>query len=157
MPNEVRPGALLIALVDEVGRLRGRFSSAFDPVRQECGCSDLEMMVLSAVAGAASPPIVPQIGRSLGHPRQVIQRIADDLERRGLIRFADNPDHKRARLLMPTETGKSLKIKADEDGLRISDKLASALDEARLAALVSGLRAVRAQIEAELRGTQQDN
>ena len=49
------------------------------------------MLVLSAVAGALSPPTVPQIGRSLGHPRQVIQRIADALVARGLIGFEDNP------------------------------------------------------------------
>lgn len=148
---------MLITLVDEIARLRGRLSSAFSPVRQKHGCSDLEMLVLSAVAGAATPPIVPQIGRSLGHPRQVIQRVSDDLERRGLLRFVDNPEHKRARLLTLTEAGRVLKASADRDGLQIAEDLAGTLDVGTLAHLVAGLRLLRERIEATLRTQPEQN
>ena len=83
-------------------RLQGRLKGAFTDSRLSTGLGETEMTVLNAVAEAPSPPTVPQIGRALGHPRQVIQRAANALITAGLIATRDNPDHKRAVLLIPT-------------------------------------------------------
>lgn len=41
----------------------------------------------------------------MGLTRQSVQRIANDLEADGLVAFADNPDHRRAKLVLPTSQG----------------------------------------------------
>ncbi|MBB4194799.1 DNA-binding MarR family transcriptional regulator [Rhizobium aethiopicum] len=48
---------------------------------------------------------VAQIARALGLARQGVQRIADVLEGEGLIAYADNPQHQRAKLVLLTEKG----------------------------------------------------
>lgn len=140
-----------IALLDELARMRGRTLAVFRDARATIDLSELEGVVLAAVAGAAHPPTVPQIGRSLGHPRQVIQRTADALVARGLVAQADNPDHKRARLLVATEAGAALKRVADEEGLLIAGAMTAGLDAALIMDTVQGLRTVREAIEANLR------
>ncbi|MGB3847509.1 MAG: hypothetical protein WA940_16685, partial [Sphingopyxis sp.] len=58
---------------DEVARLRGRMRALYADTRAQSGLPEMELTVLTAVVNAASAPTVAQIGRSLGHPRQVVQ------------------------------------------------------------------------------------
>lgn len=115
------------------------------------GLTEVENIVLTAVTGASHPPTVPQIGRSLGHPRQVIQRAADALVVRGLIDWRDNPDHKRARLLTATVEGERLRHLADVAGLERAAQFSCGIDPDLLAATVAGLRTIRESIETNLR------
>jgi DNA-binding MarR family transcriptional regulator len=85
---------------DEVARLRGRMRALYADTRAASGIAEMELTVLTAAVNAADAPTVAQIGRSLGHPRQVVQRAANALAERGLVTFADNPDHKRASLIV---------------------------------------------------------
>jgi len=142
---------LFIRLLDELARARGRTMAAFRDLRVARGLTEVENVVLTAVTGADQPPTVPQIGRSLGHPRQVIQRAADTLVARGLIAWRDNLDHKRARLLVPTATGEQIRQLSDQAGLERAARLAASIDPALLAATVAGLHTIRAAIEANLR------
>lgn len=142
-----------VALLDELARMQGRTLSVFRGMNLALGLSELESVVLSAVVGAARPPTVPQIGRSLGHARQVIQRASDALMARGLIASLDNPDHRRARLLVPTTAGRELKQAADQEGLALADAMTNGLDGALIARVVQDLHAVRVAIESNLRRT----
>jgi DNA-binding MarR family transcriptional regulator len=142
---------LLIQLLDEIARMRGRLTSAFAEGRIASGLSDLEMVVLNAVFGAAQPPTVPQIGRSLGHARQVIQRAATTLVEKGLLDWVANPDHKRAHRLIVTDHGAALKAQADADGLAVAARLAEGMDAALLGRAVESLHAIRESIEAHAR------
>ena len=141
----------LVGLVDETSRLTGRLKSLFAASRQSVGLNDSEIMVLNAVVEADRAPTVAQIGRSLGHPRQLIQRAANSLRDAGLIEAADNPDHKRAPLLAPTQAGLALKRKADALAEEIAERLMPALDESGLRETTQALRAIRKQLEARLR------
>ena len=107
----------LIGVVDEVVRLQGRFSDLFEEPRELSGVNRLESTVLTAVLEALTPPTVPQIGRSLGHPRQVIQRAVNELLSRGLLKKQPNPDHKRVPLLVGTD--KAYESKRVTDGLAL--------------------------------------
>jgi DNA-binding MarR family transcriptional regulator len=142
----------LIDLVDEVTRLSGRLKSTFASSRREAGLNESEMTVLNSVVEARSPPTVAQIGRSMGQPRQLIQRAANSLMEAGLVETAPNPDHKRAVLLRPTESGTKLKREADARADAIAEELTAEMDiEAARAATVA-VRAIRKQLEARLRG-----
>jgi DNA-binding MarR family transcriptional regulator len=145
----------LIGLVDEVTRLSGRLKSTFAASRREAGLNESEMMVLNAVVEAQRPPTVPQIGRSMGQPRQLVQRAANSLAGAGLIETALNPDHKRAVLLLPTERGLRLKRDADARADAIADELGQDLDHAAAREATQALRALRKQLEARLRQIEQ--
>jgi DNA-binding MarR family transcriptional regulator len=141
----------LVGLVDETSRLTGRLKSVFAESRQSVGLNDSEIMVLNAVVEADRAPTVAQIGRSLGHPRQLIQRAANSLRDADLIETVDNPDHKRAPLLAATDKGLALKRKADALAEQIAEQLMPALDESGVREATVALRALRRQLESRLR------
>jgi DNA-binding MarR family transcriptional regulator len=141
----------LIGLIDSVSRMHGRLRSAFADMHGEAGISEMEMTVLTAVVEASHPPTVPQIGRSLGHPRQVIQRAANSLIQAGIIETAPNPDHQRAALLAATDIGRSMKHAADRRAAVIADDVLQSIDPITVANLSASLDALRTQIEAYVR------
>jgi len=145
------PADLFIALIDEIQRMRGRLKTATAAFVDPDGPTGLAGTVLAAVVGAASPPTVPQIGRSLGYPRQTVQRQADELIARGLIVGVDNPDHKRARRLLPTQAGQAQQDRAHAASLVWAAQLMDGIDSAQLSGAVDTLRAIRARIEADAR------
>lgn len=136
---------------DEVARLRGRMRALYADTRAASGLPEMELTVLTAVVNAATPPTVAQIGRSLGHPRQVVQRAANRLAELGLVELADNPDHKRASLIIATEVGLALKA-ADHDRAQAETRAVLArIDGGAFAEAADRLHAIRAAIEAYLR------
>jgi DNA-binding MarR family transcriptional regulator len=141
----------LVGLIDEVVRSGARLRSAFAETRRQTGLGESEFMVLNAVVEADRPPTVAQIGRSLGRPRQLVQRAANALVDSGLVATQANPDHKRAALLVPTATGRELKRKADDHADSIAERLGEGLDSAGLEVLAAGLSALRKSLETRLR------
>lgn len=147
----------LVGLVDEVARLNGRLKSTFATSRRAIGLGESEIMVLNAVVEAERAPTVAQIGRSLGHPRQIIQRAANSLIAEGLIEAVPNPDHKRAVLLVPTAAGTTLKRKADATADAVAADLCALIDMAMVREATVALRAVRRHLETSLRASNRDD
>jgi DNA-binding MarR family transcriptional regulator len=141
----------LVGLVDETIRLNSRLRSVFGTARAGCALNDSEHMVLNAVVEAEQAPTVAQIGRSMGHARQLVQRAANALRDAGLIETCDNPDHKRAALLRPTPAGVALKRAIDARADEIAQQLVPGLDPEEIRAAAAALQALRKQIEARLR------
>ncbi len=142
---------LLVRLVDEITRTQGRIKHLFSEVRYESGLGPTERLVLAAILEADTPPTVPQIGRSLGHPRQVIQRAVNSREEAGYVDKLDNPDHKRAPLLAATGAGTSLKRQTDRLALEVADAFIADFDKDALGRLVGDLHRFRQAIEKHLR------
>lgn len=145
----------LIGLIDATSRLRGRLKSAFAGSAEDLGLNEMEMTVLNAVTEARTPPTVPQIGRALGHPRQVIQRAANALVESGMIAVSANPDHKRAVLLIATPAGEALKHEADARGHAIASQLLRSLDAALVIEANELLETLRKQLDAHFRTEQE--
>jgi len=141
----------LVGLSDELIRLNGRMKALFAGARRSEGLGDSELSVLNAVVEADRPPTVPQIGRSFGQPRQIVQRAANSLMAAGLIETVPNPDHKRAVLLRATEQGLAMKRGMDARADEVADSIAAELDADAVRAATLALRAVRKQLEAQLR------
>lgn len=141
----------LVGLSDELIRLGGRMKATFAGARREEGLGDSEMSVLNAVVEADRPPTVPQIGRSFGQPRQLVQRAANSLMAAGLIEAEANPDHKRAVLLLPTERGTALKREIDERADAIAAEIGAGVDTDLIREATAALNTIRKQLEARLR------
>ncbi len=146
--NEYHP---VIALIDEVIRVNSRLRSVFEGTTEASGLNSMQLTVLTAVVESKQPPTVPQIGRSLGHPRQVINRATKVLMEQGLIEALDNPDHKRAPLLVATKAGELLKKKTDAKAISAADELLARIDEGSFRKLTKDLQKLREEIEAHAR------
>ncbi len=141
----------LVSLSDELIRLGGRLKTLFADARRSEGLNDSELAVLNAVVEADRPPTVPQIGRSFGQSRQIVQRAANSLIKAGLIEPLPNPDHKRAMLLQATAEGVVLKRGIDERAAAIAGEVAGAIDDAAVREATAALRVIRKGMEAQLR------
>ncbi len=141
----------LAAVFDEVSRLKSRLGTLFAEAGGASPLSALESTVLTAVLEARRPPTVPQIGRSLGHHRQAVQRAARALCDAGLLVTVANPDHKKAHLLRPTDTGIALYEQRRADAQASTRAVMERLDAAACLRLADALRHLRGQIEDYLR------
>lgn len=138
---------------DELARSRGRLRELFAERRAQTGLAEMELTVLTAAVNASAPPTVAQIGRSLGHPRQVVQRASNRLAALGLLEFVENPDHKRAALLVATQAGETLKAADNARSQAIRDALVARIGPAAFADAADRLHAIRREIEAFLKET----
>ena len=145
-----------LQLVDEISRLQGRLKTLFAKFQDATGLSRMEQLVLASVRGSLVPPTVSQIGRSLGFPRQAIQRAANDLEKKGLIEKAHNPDHKRAPLLLATDKGLELKNKSDALALATANAMLGKVDAEMCQQISAEVRQLRKAIEAHLRSEESE-
>lgn len=142
---------LLTEYFDEMLRGKSRLAVVSDLFAPEDGPKGLAMTVLTAVVRAEYPPTVSQIGRSLGYPRQTIQRHADALIGDGLIDAINNPDHKRAKRLEPTEAGREVYASSHEASLAWAREFTADLDADDIRTTLKTMRAIRAKIEAVAR------
>lgn len=141
----------MLVLMDELIRTTSRLNGVFGDLSRDFEVSRMELAVLTAVVESERPPTVPQIGRSLGHPRQVIQRAANQLLERDLIRSEPNPDHKRAVLLVANEAGVLLKEAVDRQALASVEALMQGLDMQECEQLARDLRKLRRGVETYVR------
>lgn len=137
----------LLSLIEELLRLRSRFEMLFENVHDDSSLSTLQMLIMFSVFEAPTPPTVPQVGRNLGHPRQVIQRAANELVEAGILQTAPNPHHKRAKLLVPTAKAHKMKREAEERAIEIAGSVLDKISARRCSTLTKDLRALRQDID----------
>jgi DNA-binding MarR family transcriptional regulator len=97
-------GTALSELAVRVFQLEGRLAAAGDALAEPFGQTAARWRVLAAVE--REPLTVADIARAWALARQSVQRIADLLEREGLIAYGENPRHARAKLVTLTEEGR---------------------------------------------------
>jgi DNA-binding MarR family transcriptional regulator len=103
--NRSAAGDAFSTLVVTVFQLDGALAAAGDALAQPAGQTSARWRVLAAVEH--SPMSVAQIARAWRLARQSVQRVADLLERDGLVTYEDNPAHLRAKLVQLTPAGRS--------------------------------------------------
>ena len=76
------------------------------------------------------PLTVPQIAEMRPTSRQRMQRLADELAAEGLVKFIDNPKHRRSRLVQLTPKGEARYRELNARFLGIASTMGVALSEA---------------------------
>ena len=79
--------------------------AAGDRLVADLGLTSARWQILGAIVAAERPQPVAWLARDMGANRQNVQRIVNDLEKEGLVRFEPNPHHRRAQLVVLTEKG----------------------------------------------------
>jgi DNA-binding MarR family transcriptional regulator len=105
-PKRSPAGDAFAAFAITVLQLAGHLNAAGDALARPAGQSAARWQVLAAAEHGSFS--VAQIAKTLGLARQGIQRIADVLAKEGLVRYADNPAHRRAKLVLLTLNGRAV-------------------------------------------------
>ncbi|WOJ89084.1 MarR family transcriptional regulator [Methylocapsa polymorpha] len=139
--------ATVTELILETFRLNGRLIEAGDELVRPLELTSARWQVLGAMDRSAVPLPVASIARNMGLSRQAVQRLAKELEKGGLVRFAKNPHHERARLVTMTEKGRAAFAAAMAKQAPWAEALAEGLSPDLLSEALAVLRALRVKLE----------
>lgn len=149
MISHTKSGEAFTALILEAFRFNGRLLAAGDRLTRPLKLSSARWQVLGAIE--ERPLSAAQVARNMGLSRQSVQRIADSLEKDGVIEYALNPDHKRAKLVQLTENGRSVVKKLGQAQIRWSNRIAAGAIPGEIDAAMAMIRKFRLRLEADHR------
>ena len=138
-------------LILEVFRLNGRLLSAGDALTRPVGQTSARWQVLGALDEEGRT--VADIGRRMGLTRQSVQRTADLLEADGLVSYADNPAHQRAKLATLTSHGRATLDTITSRQIAWANRVASPFTQDDFQHAIRTLRHVRQALEASIART----
>lgn len=144
-PKHTPGAAVATELILEVFRLNGLLLAAGDRLTADLGLTSARWQVMGAIAEA--PLTVAAIGRRMGLTRQAVLRVANDLAAQGFAAFAENPDHKRAKLLGLTDRGRNALAEVTGRQIAWSNDLADGLPLPALRDAVTAVRSLRSRLE----------
>ena len=134
-------------MVLEIFRVNGQLLAEGDRLSKQEGLTSARWQVIGALRIADEPLTVAQIARNMGLTRQSVQRIVDLLSLDGLIEMQPNPRHKRARLALLTEDGRTLAERMSVIQREWADSLAHQCDEAELLAALDVLTRLQVALD----------
>jgi len=134
-------------LILETFRLNGRLLEAGDKLVRDLGLTSARWQVLGGIEAATVPLPIAQVARNMGLSRQAVQRLANEMERDGLVCFAPNPHHVRARLVLMTDHGQAAFRSAMAKQRRWAASLAEGFSSDSIESAARVLRALRHKLE----------
>lgn len=138
-------GRVLTDLILEVFRLNGRLLAAGDRLTRPAGQTSARWQVLGAID--PEPRTVSQIARVMGLTRQSVQRTADLLHAEDIVTYADNPAHRRAKLVTLTPRGRSVLNRISKRQVVWANDLGARIGESEVRRGLKVLRAFRQALE----------
>ncbi len=114
--------AALSALFDETLQLVRRLRGVAEHVDSRGTLSGGRRGVLTELE-RSGPRTVPQVARARSVTRQHVQALVNALAREGLVEFADNPEHRRSRLVRLTPAGRAWLAESAERGCSLLRRL----------------------------------
>ncbi len=134
-------------LVLETFRFNGRLLAAGDRLVADIGLTSARWQVLGAIALSSVPLPIAHVARNMGLSRQAVQRLADEMERGGLVRFEPNPHHQRAKLVLLTPEGQAAYDAASRRQRPWASGLAEGLKPEEIEAATALLRRIRQRLD----------
>jgi DNA-binding MarR family transcriptional regulator len=136
MPRRQRTlaGEALTGLILEVFQLNGLLLVSGDRLVAGLGITSARWQVLGAIALAQAAQPVAWIARRMGLNRQGVQRIVNELVEEGLVGFENNPNHRRAKLVVLTRRGREICDAAEKLQIPWVNALGKQLHVAEIAA-----------------------
>ena len=136
-------------LILEVFRLNGRLLEAGDALVADIALTSARWQVMGAIALSPVPLPVAHLARNMGLSRQSVQRLANEMEKDGLLMFAPNPHHERAKLVLLTPRGAGAYREAMARQSPWAAKLASGIEAKDLETTRSLLHELRMRLSYE--------
>jgi DNA-binding MarR family transcriptional regulator len=134
-------------LILETFRLNGALLASGDRLVLDVGLTAARWQVLGAIDLSLVPLPVAHIARNMGLSRQAVQRLANDLDTLGLVRFVTNPHHARAKLIVMTDRGRRAFAAAMALQRPWAETIASGVSDKDLRTALRVLRQLRGNLE----------
>jgi len=131
---------LALAVFATSGRLIGTGNVLVAPL----GLTSAWWQVLGALRYAPAPLPTVSIARNMGLTRQAVQRIVDVLAERGLVTFQNNPQHRRAKLVVLTGAGLAAVTGAEQAVAPLDKEIADRVGRDRIRDAIQTLDAMNA-------------
>ncbi len=136
--KRTQSGEVFTDLILETFRFNGQLIAAGDKLTKELGLTSALWQVLGAISEQSIS--IAQVGRNMGLTRQSVRRSANVLMDKGFVRFEENPDHKRAKLVVPTKTGRKVLNQIETIQVDWSNKISNGLSVANLTTLIQTMK-----------------
>lgn len=133
------------SLVADVYELAGVLRRHGDEIAGRVGQTQARWQLLSVVSEGEWT--VPRVAERLGISRQAVQRVADDLEVDGLVRYVDNPRHRRSPLVELTGDGSTTLASITNAARSWHEDILEHLDEEALPRMGHDIRMLLTQID----------
>lgn len=101
-------GDALTKLVIETFKINDLLNAAGELISRTQGVTNSRWKILGSIADDKSQLTIAQLSRKLGQSRQAVQRLVNLMEQEGLLKFSENPQHKRAHFVELTKKGKQI-------------------------------------------------
>lgn len=133
-------GDAVTDLVRPVFELNAEFLAVAEDLTAPVGLTPARWQVLAATIEEPLP--VAEIARrvGLGLARQSVQRVADLLVGEGWAEYAPNPHHRRAKLLAPTDRGRSAAAELRDAQHAWADAVGAEIGAEELQRIAEGVR-----------------
>jgi DNA-binding MarR family transcriptional regulator len=142
-----RARAAVTELILEVFRLNGQLLAAGDALVADIGLTSARWQVLGAIALSPVPLPVAHLARNMGLARQSVQRLVGEMNDDGLVEYAPNQHHRRARLVLLTDNGEIAFRAAIARQEPWADGLAAGLTAEAIRTATGTLRRLRRHLE----------
>jgi len=147
--SHTKAGNSFTELILETFRFNGRLLTAGDRLTRPFKLSSARWQVLGAIVEKPLP--VAQIARNMGLARQSVQRLADNLEKAGVVEYAPNPDHGRAKLVRLNEKGHRVMKALTQSQIRWANEIASGATSGEIESALSLMRKLRLRLDSDER------
>jgi DNA-binding MarR family transcriptional regulator len=113
------------------------------------GLTSSRWQVLGTIVAAERPQPVAWLARDMGANRQNVQRMVNDMARDGFVEFAPNPHHRRACLVLITQTGRDAYERAMALQAPWMNQLTEGIDPRDIRAMQRVLVALQTRLDAD--------
>jgi DNA-binding MarR family transcriptional regulator len=147
MTSRHEAAAALAQLTIESFRLNARLLAEGDRLARPAGLTSAGWQVLGTLVMAGEPLTIAAVARRMGLARQSVQRVADALAGRGLVRYQPNPDHGRWQLAAPSPQGRRVYGKLEARRRRWAAALVAGSDVGEIRSALALMQRVRKRLE----------
>ena len=133
--------------VEALFRVNGLLLEAGEGIARPIGQSSARWQVLGGLG--YGPKTVAQMAREIGHARQSVQRLADVLEREGLVGYREKPEDRRTSLLELTPAGMGVLTAIYNRQVEWSNRITKDLATEQLEAVTKALEGIGNLVEAD--------
>ena len=140
--QNVTAGSALHDLFMEVFALHEGLESVMDEVHEAAGMGSSQLRVAHTALNMRNAT-VPRIAEKMKVSRQFVQKVCDNLAWDGILKYEENPHHKRSRIVTVTDAGRKKLEEVGRNEALIVARCLPGIDEARVRdakALLSGIR-----------------
>lgn len=136
----------LYQLIDEIFQINGKLLAEGDRLCAGKELTGARWQVLAALELEERPLTVAQIARRMGLQRQSVQRLADIMVKQNILTYLPNPEHKRAKLVALTESGKNILEHLDNSKGQWADGIVDGFSAAELEQVIDVLQRMREKL-----------